>query len=209
MAIASTERLASWWGEHDFIVSRLIHLKHNLMRVEAASGAVRDAIERGARLLEHIAAVSTGQSPSTADAPTEGRLDDRVAGIHFDLVTETLSELFVTVSAEDARSALSSLRLPEHFDLHDGWRGLQWLALKSAALRAAPRRFLVTATSFLRAGRGTTPALWYAVALDLMQLLCVLDPESTSEDIMEIRAELTAGARVPACMRAAAARRSG
>ena len=202
-AIEGTERLAGWWGESEFIVCRRVHLAHNLMRVEAAAGASRQAIGRGVRLLEYIAAVQAEGSGAESGGRTGTQLDAQVAELFFNLVVETLAELLVPLAVPDARAVLSSLSLIYEPSVGRSWRGREWLAIRSASLGAHAREFLVAATPFLRAGRGTTPTLWYAVAFDLMQTYWALDPVAAQAGIEEIATELATSPRVPECMRAA------
>ena len=190
-ALDATERLAAAWGECEFIACRRIDLAHNLMRVEVRRGAAREAMRRGAGLLERIAGGSRG----------EDGMDPGIAAALFDLVAATTAELLAPLAAEDARDLLAPLARLRAQGGGPSPRAREWLALRAAAAEDDPRPFLRAAPSFLRAGRGSAPALWYSVALELLHLQRTLDPHGGSAAVEEIAAELAAGPRAPACMR--------
>ncbi|HEY5060696.1 MAG TPA: hypothetical protein VII52_04120, partial [Gemmatimonadaceae bacterium] len=67
-AIDTTEQLADWWTDSELVTCRRVHLAHNLMRVEAASGASHRAIEIGTRLLASLGGDELETPPPSADA---------------------------------------------------------------------------------------------------------------------------------------------
>lgn len=201
-AMTSTDRLADAWGDIEAIVSRRIHLAHNLMRVEAAAPALGDAVSRGLALLGHIDALAGktgGGSGSTAPS-----FDPAMLELHFDGVAETLAEAFVDDASPASLTALASLQ-----DSSAGagriWRGREWLAIKSMALEPATGGFLRAAVPFLRIGRGTTPTLWYAIAYDLLLLATRTRTSRARDAVGEIASELMVGPRIPTRIRLAAA----
>lgn len=192
-AIEATDELGRCWGVGQFIVCRRAHLVHNLMRVAAARGATSEAMQLGAHVVEYL----------DDAAPDEGALDAHVVEHFVNLVMETVAELLAALPTALAREALGASTLSPASDAQRGWRAWKWLSLESAALGGVPRRFLESAAPFLRAGRGTTPTLWYAAALDLMRACCALELEAARDAAEEIAAELRTASRVPACMRRA------
>ena len=188
-AIDATAQLGTWWGDSEFIACRRVHLAHNVMRVDVASGATGDATRLGAELLSVLG--STGVTGSTSDprarltAPT----DARVAELFYNFVMETIAELLAALPASEAGAVVRSLSLTPPSADRRAWRGWTWLAIKAAALSDDPSHFLTAAEPFLRAGRQTTPSLWYAVALDLARVSAALNIGALSE----ITTELTDG----------------
>jgi hypothetical protein len=187
-ALDATDRLAESWGNSPFIVCRRVDLAHNLMRVEMRRGAIGDAMERGTSLLRFVASAA---------------LDGRIASALFDLIIGTIAELVAPLPADQARTLLASLAWLQRLGTVPSRRAAEWLAIKTAALGDDPARFLEAALPFLRAGRGTTPVLWYAVALDLVRLHRTLVPDAAPDALDRIVVELASAPRVPPCMRPA------
>ena len=201
-AMTSTERMADVWGDIEAVVSRRIHLAHNLMRVEAASPALGDAGARGLALLGQIDALSRSTAGDAGSAAPP--FDQSMLELHFDGVTETLAETLVGAASPVLQPALASLA---DSPVRSGriWRGREWLAIKSVALEPATRPFLQAAVPFLRVGRGTAPTLWYAVAYDLLQVATRTCTSRARDAVGEIASELMEGRRIPTRIRLAAA----
>lgn len=201
-AIQTTDQLAVWWGDSEFIARRRVHLAHNLMRVDVARGATRDAMQLGTRLLECLAGVGLEGPFREWRTPVGALMDARQVEFYFDLVTQTAAELLAPLPVKEARDLFPrSLRM-HGLGIRRPWRGWEWLAIKTAALGDDRRCFLERAYPFLGAGRGETPTLWYAVAVDLARAYCAVDPTPDLAPLEEIFAELAVAPRVPACMRA-------
>jgi hypothetical protein len=203
MSIEATDRLATSWGDTDFIVCRRVDLAHNLMRVEMRRGLRTDAMRRGARLLEYIVGVQQEGARLDPRVSSEPPLDAGVSRILFDLIMGTIAELVAPLQAHEATALLSLLsRLRDH-GTSPSPHASTWLDIRWAALENDPERFLTLAEPFLRAGRGRTPSLWYAVVLDLTRVYSALDLDDDLVAFDEMEHELRTGPRAPTCMRAA------
>jgi hypothetical protein len=202
LAIEATDRLADAWGEGPFTTGRRIHLLHNLMRVDARRGAPREAMALGTGILANLAGESAGPSLAALDRPTP-ELEAVIAEGFFGVVAATAAEVLAMVPDAEAKELLAPLAGMASERSVAGTSSWSWIALKSAALAGEPRAFLEGAAPFLRAGRGRTPVLWYAVALDVLRAAHSLGMASMS-GVAEIEAALRTEPRVPASLRPAA-----
>jgi hypothetical protein len=200
-SLEATDRLADSWGNTEFIVCRRVDLAHNLMRVEMRRGATRDAMRRGTGLLQFVCRASAKSRHVESGEVTDASLHAFIATALFDLVMGTIAELVAPLPAHEARAVLSSLDWLQAPNAAPSPRAVEWLAIKNAALGADPERFVDAALPFLKAGRGKTATLWYAVALDLARLIETLDPVAGADALDEIAAELSTASRVPVSMR--------
>lgn len=197
-ALAATERLAAHCGESRFIACRRVDLEHNLMRVEMRNGAVDATVERGARLLRGLADGSSTPGATVLGTPLTTALAD--------LVTSTLAEAVAPLGALDARAMLRPLAWMVARPTPPSVRAVQWLALK---LRrdVETTRHVNASAAFLRAGRGSTPTLWYGVVLDLLRLSPYAGAPREASALEPLATELAVAPRVPASMRVEVPRR--
>ena len=163
-ALRETHRISRQVGDNPLLAARRVHLVHNIMKGgsrgavdhRCPSGRIRDSplLGRGARGL----AIRIGSGPECRPDPPIAR-EELPAQKRGDYDPEI--------------KRLASCPQPP------SPRAWDWLSLKRWQIEGRIREFLGEAVPFLNKGPGTTPNLWYAIALDVLVLCSTQEPSRT------------------------------
>ncbi|MCY3677081.1 MAG: hypothetical protein F4Z31_13635 [Gemmatimonadetes bacterium] len=172
-ALGETNRMS---GDNTTLSARRVHLVHNIMKVDAASGSPTDTLKMGFRILRYLAMGPT-EWPSDFGPGPQTKPNPLIAEYQSDKIVETMAGAVESLpEGEYAPYCVETKRLSS-WKQPPSPRAWSWLSLKRWQFEGQAQRFLSAAASFLSAGPGATPKLWYAVALDIVVSYREYEPE--------------------------------
>jgi hypothetical protein len=150
-----------------------VQLVHNLMRIDARCARFEDAIDLGCRLLSYLEGSSEILPvPGSWDSAKIASLPPEIVAAMFAQVT---SEIALVLAGKDRRVArdlflvaIRHAQLEATGNCHHYPRPHAWFQIKQSFVDNNVDIFLDRASQFLADGRGDTPLLWYAIAVDLV-----------------------------------------
>lgn len=174
-ALRETNRIADLIGDTAALSARRVHLVHNVMKVDAASGAAGDVLRIGFPLLRYLAEGPGVWPPGCGPGP-ETRPDPHIAEYQSNRIVETIAEAAESHSGRECRAFCVETKRLADCRQPPSRRSWAWLRLKRWQFEGRAEEFLKGAASFLIAGPGAAPKLWFAVALDVLVLYWKHEP---------------------------------
>ena len=167
-ALRQTDRISQLTGDNALLSARRVHLVHNIMKVDLASGTIPQVPRTGFAMLRFLAEGPSGWPLEFGPGP-ETRPDPPVAEYQSNKIVETVAEAAWPVSDRERRACWAETKRLVGCPQPPSGRAWAWLSLRRWQLERQSEEFLTEAASFLEAGPETTPKLWYAVALDVLE----------------------------------------
>lgn len=186
-------------GEYGYDILHLhrIQLVHNLMRIDAGCMHFEDAIDLGCRLLNYLeGGPEILPGPGPWGSTHIRSLPPEIVTAMFGQVTGEVALVLAGKGRDDARDLFAVVaphaQLEATSNCHHYPQAHAWFQVKQAFVGDDVARFLNRSSQFFADGRGDTPLLWYATAVDLAGLCDDLDlPEADMVKLQVARDAVT------------------
>ncbi len=207
-ALSETDRMSRLTGDNATLSARRVHLVHNIMKVDAMSGSPTDTLKIGFGMLRYLA-VGPAEWPSDFGPGPQTRPDPLIAEFQSDKIVETMAKAVHSLPDRECAAYCVETRRLANCPRPASPRAWSWLALKRWQFEGQAQDFLSAATSFLSAGPGATPKLWYAVALDVVVSYRKYEPEHARRATEAMVSTMATSPAVPSFVRTRAVKACG
>ena len=201
-ALRATDRISRLTGDNPLLAARRVHLVHNIMRVNVAARLIADGLQLGFAILRYLTE-GPAKWPSDYGPGSESMPHPLIALYHSNKIVETIAEA-VEGSPDQERiiACHPEIKRLTNCPQPPSPRAWSWLSLKRCQIEGRTEEFVGNAASFLSKGPGTTPTLWYAVALDILVLYARHEPGHARKTTAAMVATMAASSAVPSFVRA-------
>ena len=199
-ALRETDRISRLTGDNPLLAARRVHLVHNIMKVDVAARLIADVPQMGFAILRYLTE-GPAEWPSDYGPGPQRMPDPLIARYHSNRIVETIAEA-VEASPDQERSAYHpEIKRLANCPQPPSLRAWSWLSLKRWQIEGKIEEFVGKAASFLSKGPGTTPTLWYAVALDILVLYARHEPDHVRKTTAAMVATMATSSAVPSFVR--------
>ena len=166
-ALRETDCVSKLTGDNAALSARRIHLLHNIMKVDFASGLTTEVPRIGFAVLRYLAE-GRAQWPSDFGPGPQIRPDPLAAEYQSNKIVETIAEAFDALADRECKVYGRETNRLVDCPRPPSSRAWAWLSLTHLQFMGRTEEFLREAGLFLREGPGVTPKLWYAIALAVL-----------------------------------------
>ena len=195
-ALRATDRISRLTGDNPLLAGRRVDLVHNIMKVNVAARLIADVPKMGFAILRYLKE-GPAEWPSDYGPGPQRMPDPLIAQYHSNRIVETIAEALEASPDQERIAYHPEIKRLANCAQPPSSRAWSWLSLKRWQIEGKVEEFVGNAASFLSKGPGTTPTLWYAVALDILVLYATHEPDRARKTTAAMVDTMATSAGVP------------